>query len=177
MSLQVIKVSKDEILKIVKENKNKHDGLLKEAVDGYWVDAEKYLKAKEKETLDSITKNHREQLKKLRKVRSEAIKTLKANMKADLELVKEQKKNGKFVYWQGKYPEDHSDDYEGTIRRLELSVEPNIELTSDEFDSYIRNKWHWREEFLALNSPYVTSYRTLSHASFAGSGSLGRIDF
>ena len=165
MSLNKIKVSREEILKIVEGNKEKHDQILKEAIEGYWIEAEAFSKKHEKETLDLFNKNHREQLKKLRKQRKEAIKTLKDYTKKDLEIIKNKDKIGKFTYWNGKYPEDHGDEYIGTIRRLELCVDKEVELDTNEFDSYIRNKWTWRDSFLTCNTGYVTSYY--------GSGSVG----
>lgn len=56
MSLQKIKVSREEVLKIVQENKQKHDDVLKTAIEGYWIDAETYLKKYEKEQLETIAK-------------------------------------------------------------------------------------------------------------------------
>lgn len=158
MSLQRVKVSREDVLKIVQENKTKHDDILSGAVDGYWIEAESFLKKFEKEESDKINKNHREHLKKLRKARKDALKLLKTNTKNDLELVKAKDKSKGFIYWRGAYPVDHGDDYVGTIRRLELCVEPQIELDSNEFDSYIRNKWSWREQFIVANNSYVTSY-------------------
>lgn len=167
MSLNKIKVSREEILKIVEGNKEKHDQILKDAIEGYWIEAEAFSKKNEKEKLDQINKNHREQLKKLRKQRKEATKTLKDYTKKDLEIIKNKDKNkiAEFAYWRGKYPEDHGDEYIGTIRRLELCVDKEVELDTNEFDSYIRNKWTWRDSFLTCNTGYVTSYY--------GTGSVG----
>jgi len=158
MSLQKIKVSREEVLKIVQENKQKHDDVLKTAIEGYWLDAETHLKKNEKDQADQINKNHKDQLKKLRKSRKEALKQLKQRTKEDLVKVKERDRSKGFHYWGGRYPEDHGDDYLGTIRRLELSVDGEIELESNEFDSYIRNKWSWRDQFISTNTCYVNSY-------------------
>ena len=162
MSLQKIKVSREEILKIVQDNKQKHDDVLKTAIEGYWVDAETQLKRIEKEQTDQININHKEQLKRLRKSRKESLKQLKLRTKEDLVRIKERDRNKGFHYWGGKFPEDHGDDYIGTIRRLELCVEPHLDLDFNEFDSYIRNKWSWRESFLSSNTGYVNSYRSYS---------------
>ena len=172
MSLQKIKVSREEVLKIVQENKQKHDDVLKTAIEGYWIDAEAYLKKYEKEQLETIAKNHKEQLKRLRKSRKEAIKALKANVKTDLERVKGKNRDKGFNFWNGRYPEDHGDDYIGTIRRLELCVEKEIELEHNEFDSYIRNKWAWRDSFLSSNTSYVNSYRGYGISGSWASSSL-----
>ena len=58
MSLQEIKVARTDVLKIVQENKEKHDGILKTAIEGYWIDAESYLKKFEKEELEKAAKKN-----------------------------------------------------------------------------------------------------------------------
>jgi hypothetical protein len=182
MSLQEIKVSREEVLKIVKENKEKHDLILMGAIEGYWLNAEEYLKKYEKDQLDAINKNHKEQLKRLRKARKDAVKTLKTNIKTDLEKVKEKDRSKGFNFWKGQYPEDHGDDYLGTIRRLELCVDKDVELESNEFDAYIRNKWSWRDAFITSNSGYVTSYYSnqtggVKDAKYAQTGSYALASF
>lgn len=162
MSLQEIKVSREEVLNIVKENKEKHDGILKTAIEGYWLDADSYLKKFEKEEIEKYNKNHKAQLKQLRKNRKEYLKTLKTRVKEDLDRVKDRTRDKGFNYWRGTYPEDHGDDYLGTIRRLELCVDPEVKLDTHEFDAYIRNKWAWKDSFLNSNRGYVTSYALTS---------------
>ena len=175
MSLQQIKVSREEVLSIVKDNKEKHDQILKEAIEGYWLEAELFLKKNEKDQLQQIDKNHREALKRLRNQRKDAAKTLKTQTKYDFDLVSNRTRDKGFKYWNGKYPEDHGDDYTGTIRRLELCVEPQVELDTNEFDAFIRNKWTWRNSFLSSNTSYVNAcYGTSSYSlgsNYAISGS------
>lgn len=162
MSLQEVKVAREDVLEIVRENKEKHDGILKTAIEGYWLDAESFLKKNEKDQVEQINKNHKAQLKTLRKNRKEALKYLKTRTKEDLERVDSRSRDKGFNYWRGAYPEDHSDDYLGTIRRLELCVDPEVKLDTHEFDAYIRNKWAWKDQFLANNRGYVTSYALTS---------------
>lgn len=162
MSLQEVKVSREDVLQIVRENKEKHDGILKTAIEGYWLDAESYLKKFEKEETEKCNKNHKLQLKNLRKQRKEYLKALKTRVKDDLEQVKARDRNKSFNYWRGPFPEDHSDDYLGTIRRLELCVDGEVKLDSHEFDAYIRNKWAWKDSFVNSNRGYVTSWAATS---------------
>jgi hypothetical protein len=156
MSLQKVKVSKAQVLDIVRENKEKHDQLLKEAIEGYWIAAEEELKKLEKESLATYERAHREQLKKIRKQYKEQVKGLKEQVKKELALVAKRERNG-YSYFRKPYPEDHGDDYEGTIRRLELLVDDNVELDTHEFDSYVRNKWDWKDSFLANNLAYANA--------------------
>lgn len=168
MSLQKITVSKSELLDIVKENKQKHDEIYDAAEKGYWLDAEEYLKKYLKDQLAHLQKNHRRQVKDLKKQISKELKAV------------EQKKKEGYSYMRKPFPENHADDYEGTIKRLELSVDHNIELDTYEFDSYVRNKWQWRNSFLSTNSSYaVTGSYSLGPASYSlsasfSSGSINR---
>lgn len=156
MSLYQVKVQTSEVLKIVKENKEKHDIIFNDAVDGYWADAVDFLKKYEKETIAAHEKTHRDQLKLMRKNLKTTKAAIKEQVKKELALVNEKNKVG-YKYMRNVFPENHTDDYAGTIRRLELSVDKEIELDTNEFDSYIRNKWAWRDSFLTSNTGYVNS--------------------
>jgi len=176
MSLYQIKVKTPEVLQIVKENKQKHDKILNDAIEGYWNDASNFLKKYEKDKLSELEKNHKATIKKMRKQLRENKAAVKGQVKKELELVEKREKRG-YLYMSNKYPEDHGDDYIGTIRRLELSVDKEIELDTKEFDQYVRNKWEWRESFLNSNTGYAnsyalsSSYSSHSNASFAITGS------
>ena len=146
MSLQKIKVSKSELLTIVRDNKKKHDEIYEAAESGYWLEAEEFLKKHQKDQLTALKKNYQK-----------TVKDLKKQVAKVLRLVEEKKKDGYF-YMRKPFPENHSDDYQGAIQRLELCVDPEIELENNEFDSYVRNKWAWRSTFLSTNSGYANSY-------------------
>lgn len=44
-------------------------------------------------------------------------------------------------------PEDHTNDYDRVIEMLKYSVDSTIDLTSKEFESYVRDNWGWQNEF------------------------------
>lgn len=142
-SLDCLHVKKTDALKIITENKAKHDKILADAIEGYWIDAEKVLKQLKVD-----------RLKELKKQYQKNVKDFKKQISSDLGLVSKRKKDGSFIHLRQRFPEDHSDDYVGVIKRLELAVGENIELDSTEFDKYIRNKWSWRESFITTNSYY-----------------------
>lgn len=158
MSLQEVKVARMSVLEIVKENKKKHDAIFTDAVEGFWTEAEKSLKKTEKDQISAWEKAHKDQLKKMRKQLRDNKKNLKEQIKKELDLVSKRRKDGPFQYMRNPYPENHADDYIGTIRRLELCVDKEVELDTTEFDKFIRNKWEWRDRFLTSNTGYVNSY-------------------
>ena len=179
MSLHQVKVGRQEVLEIVRENKKKHDALLKDAVEGFWTEAEKQLKKYEKDSIAGWERSHKERLKKMRKELRDNKKNLKEQVKKELGFVEGRKKDAPWVYMSKKYPENHADDYVGTIRRLELCVEKEVELDTTEFDRYVRNKWEWRASFLNNNTGYVTAFYSSSpgcsgsYSSLFGTGSCG----
>ena len=161
MSLQKIKVSKTELLDIVQDNKKKHDEIYTAAEHGYWIDAKEFL-----------LKHQREQMEQLKRNYLKTVKDLKKQVAKELKMVEQKKKDGYF-YMRKPFPENHSDDYQGTIRRLELSVDKEIELENSEFDCYVRNKWQWRNSFLGTNSSYAltSSYSMGDNFQWFGTGS------
>jgi len=162
MSLLKIKVSNEKLLTIVRENKTKHDEIYETAEAGYWLEAEEFLKKYQKDTLVAMKKQYRKQ-----------IKDLKKQVAKELKMVDQKKKSG-YYYMTKPFPENHSDDYQGVIRKLELSVEPEIELETNEFECYVRNKWQWRQSFLNTNTNYANNVYscTGSYSMMPGSYAL-----
>ena len=170
MNLSNLKVSTETLLGIVKENKEKHDQIYEAAEKGYWLEAENYLKEYQKEMLNTYKKQYLKDVKELKK---QVTKELKA--------VEEKKRTG-YLYLRKPFPENHSDDYECVIKKLEMATEPRIELYPNEFDSYVRNKWDWRKSFLATNTSYAISSTfssgsssCLSYNNIACTGSLSSV--
>lgn len=170
MSLSKIKVSNEKLLTIVRDNKKKHDEIYEAAEAGYWQEAEEFLKKYQKDTLVAMKKQYRKQVKDLKK---QVVKELK--------MVDQKKKTG-YYYMNKPFPENHSEDYQTVIRKLELSVEPEIELETGEFDCFVQNKWSWRQSFLNTNACYANNYAVsasyalvstpVSGACWNGTGSL-----
>lgn len=51
-------------------------------------------------------------------------------------------------------PASHEDDYTQVIEMLEVSVDEVINLSSDAFQAYYKDKWNWSAGFKALASTY-----------------------
>ena len=153
-TLSNLKVSKTELLAIVKENKQKHDEIFEAAEKGYWVEAAEFLKNYQKEQLAERKKNY-----------LKAVRDLKKQVAKELRLVEQKKKDG-YSYMRKPFPENHSDEYQGVIRRLELFVDDHLELNTTEFDCYVRNKWQWRQSFIATNSSYAMTGSYALNASY-----------
>lgn len=156
--LDEVKVSRKEVLEIVKQNKQKHDKILTDAIEGYWLEADKQLKKLKQDRLKEMKKNYQKQ-----------VKDFKKQVNKELDLVAKRKKDGPFQYMSKVYPEDHSNDYLSVIRKLELCVEDKVELDSSEFEQYIRNQWAWRNSFLTTNCSYAITGAYWGTGSCSGS--------
>lgn len=56
-------------------------------------------------------------------------------------------------------PEDHTKEYDLAIEMLELSQTPVVELTSDQVQCLVQDRWGWKRSFLCANSGYSVSAR------------------
>jgi len=54
-------------------------------------------------------------------------------------------------------PIDQTREYDRVIKMLEMSVEPQIELTQSEFSAYVMDDWSWKHQFTATNSAYTVA--------------------
>jgi hypothetical protein len=52
-------------------------------------------------------------------------------------------------------PEDHTEDFATAIKMLAWHQFEQIELTMDEFETYVENKWRWRASFTANTESYL----------------------
>ena len=53
-------------------------------------------------------------------------------------------------------PKDHSESYEQAIALMEWETRDEIELSINDFESYVRDRWDWQHHF------------KMSHANYAG---------
>lgn len=113
-----VRVNKDEVIKKMKENRDKHHSIFLEALEGY----------------------HKEFVKRLESTLEDA------------------KKKKKFThFWSINQPEDHTDEYDGIIEMLEMSLDGEVVLTQAEFRMYMMDDWGWKNNFLQTNSVYSAS--------------------
>lgn len=88
--------------------------------------------------------------------RNEAVKQLEAHI--------ERIKGGKLerVYVSLPQPENHIRDYKRVLDMISRNVDTVIELSEQDYASYVLDDWQWKRQFLASNSAYsVTSAKLL----------------
>lgn len=137
-SLGMVSVEKSQLLKIVKKNKEKHDFIYNEAVNGYNEAVNNYLKKVSSEG------------ERIKKLAVEYAKAESHGLKFD--------KTGLYLVdcHVPSAPVSYAYEYEKTIKKLELATAPKISLQDAEFNRYVMNNWEWRDSFLASNTVYAT---------------------
>lgn len=51
-------------------------------------------------------------------------------------------------------PQNHAKDYDQVIAMLEMCVDDELSIRSDEFACYVMDDWDWKEDFLHTNKRY-----------------------
>lgn len=118
-------VKKDEILKTIKENREKHIAEYKEAVEGY------------KEAAIEAIENAVDKLKKRINDLEDGEVLELAAIQFDLPV-----------------PRDHSQSYDLIIGQLELDINDVVKIRTDEYACFIEDQWDWKPAFMAINSRY-----------------------
>lgn len=111
----MVTVKRDELLKRLRENRERHQSVVKEARAGYVDKARKLLSAR------------------LDKLASGKI----VNLTFSLQL-----------------PASYINAYDDAIAAFEMHTGSEIELTIDDVNNYIRDRWNWKSAFLISNASY-----------------------
>ena len=53
-------------------------------------------------------------------------------------------------------PEDHTSNYDTVIGMLEMTQDEEIELSADEFRTYVQDEWDWMRGWALSNSTYCS---------------------
>jgi hypothetical protein len=166
-SMHSVVMKKEDLLNALTENKAKHDAIFANAILGYWEEAKLRINEKHKEILS-------------------AINTYKKKIDFEFDLLNEKIINkevppatvgAQICSWNTNlgisYPENHTDDYERAIRMTNMSIYDTVELSEDEFDSYVLNNWEWKKRFLISNSAYLSNIKGRGPANLGVAGSNG----
>lgn len=125
IKMRDVKVRRKELLEKIKDNKEKHIKEYEEAVRGY-----------KQAALNEIQKG----MDKLRK----QVENLEGGEMIRLAAVS----------FSLPYPESHEKDYNQVIAMLEMSVDEELTIKSDEFACYVMDDWDWMPLFKDITSNY-----------------------
>lgn len=152
-TLSNIRVSKVDLLRILKENLDAHNEV-------YNASYQAYLEAKRAEIEEGIS----------------SLSRLEALLKGKLEKLEEDGVNSqdivattdKLRFLRSIKPVSHEKDYTTAIKKIELSVDDEFTLTDNEFDAYILNEWEWKSSFIANATTYATGHHNAPIVSGLG---------
>lgn len=113
--MELVRLDKDDLLGILRENREQHRAIFEEALEGY---------------------------------RDEGIRLLEQHI-ADIRAGKVRE-----VFIRVPRPQDHTSDYDRVIRMLEMSQDDVIEVSEQDFRSYVMDDWAWKQDFLVSNRMY-----------------------
>lgn len=166
-TFSTVVVHKNELLKTLEVNRDKHNSIYEEAVKGYWIEAKQVLQQKQEQFNEALVKaseaftKHKERLnidfaQQLTGMHTHVENEDKDKIGASFALASSFSHSLNFNQsWPLKFPENHLEDYNRVIDMLKLSVADKVELSSSDFDAYVRNNWSWRSSFLNTNSSYA----------------------
>lgn len=153
-TLDGVVVNKETLLKVLKDNREKHNAIYEVACSGFWINAQEAIESKKDEFLDSLKKSQQYFNIALLKT-NQQLENKDKNISLSFSTYLEFNPNLGL-----KYPENHEADYNTIIRKLELSTAKEIKLTDNEFHSYVMNNWAWKNNFISTNSAYVNKIST-----------------
>jgi hypothetical protein len=115
------------------------------------------IKAKKSEVLHAIRTNLMAHTKIVREAQEGYVAAAKKALTERLE----QLQSGKIASLSFRLspPQDHLEDYRTALQMLELDVSELVELTAQQVECLIRDKWDWKQQFLAINSAYSNEAR------------------
>jgi hypothetical protein len=120
-----VKVKRQELLEKVRANRGKHITEYDEAVDGY--------KAAAIAEIERGMKKLRQQVQDLQGGEMIRLAAVAFNLAV---------------------PENHAKDYDQVIAMLEMSVDDELSIRSDEFACYVMDDWDWKEHFVNVSNTY-----------------------
>ena len=116
-----VKVNREELLKKLRANREKH-GIEYEDVLNGWMQA-------------------------IKKSAQQIIKLADEGKLKDIDLIVKHVSK----------PDDHTPDYDSVIQMLEMADDEAIELSQDDFNTFVRDEWSWKRNWGLSNTSYSSS--------------------
>lgn len=123
--MRTVKVKRDELLEKVRANLAKHREEYVAACTGY--------RAKALDKIDEVFDGLRKRVADLQEGQTIALMSVQFGLEV---------------------PQDHSKDYEQVIAMLEMSVDTELSIQSDEFACYVMDDWEWRQKWETTKLSY-----------------------
>lgn len=111
------------------------------------------VKMKKDDLLVIIKQNRRSYIEDLRKAEAEFLSSTAAELERILRELNTKKLDA--VHLNVHSPTDHTSEYDSVIRKLELTVLDEIELSDTDFTNFVENKWTFVRQLEAVRASYV----------------------
>lgn len=124
---------------------------------------------KKMDVLKMLTDNRKNHIEIIKEAQIGYREVVQKTLEHALELVKLGKQfNPYSLFHKLNVPENHVDDYDRTIEMLQMCTNDFIDMTDDQFQCYMRDKWDWMGNFLLSNSSY--SKKAIDYSTNVGIG-------
>jgi len=123
----------------------------------------KAIKVNKVDLIQILEKNRKEH----RAIFEEALEGYKKAIIAELERRLVRAKKGKIIdhIINVQQPTDQTKDYDRALGMLKMSLENEVELTEQDYRSYVLDDWNWKSQFLASNAFYSKTATDLIEAA------------
>lgn len=134
-NIKSVKVDRKKLLETLKANLEAHRAAYKDALEGYYDTKAMKLAALNAATNTAVESNTEETRRAVHKA-YEAFSRLSK-------------------------PTDHSESYELAIEIMKWEEEDQVELSINDFQCYVRDKWNWKNTFAASVQNYAKHTHSL----------------
>lgn len=118
------------------------------------------IRVEKQKLLDALHKNKDkhvlEYTESLKGYREEVLKKLSNKVK-EIKKTEDKELPGVNLYLSLAVPESHEGEYKVAIDMLEWSIDSHVDLTQQDFKSYILDEWSWKESFTRTAMMYNSS--------------------
>lgn len=123
---RTVKVKREELVSVLRDNRQRHIAEYVEACRGYRAAALKRI--------DEVFDDVRGQIGRLREGQTIAVVGLHFGLEV---------------------PASHEKAYDQIIRMMEMSVDEVVELTASQFGCFVMDDWDWKERWTVSNMAYL----------------------
>lgn len=115
------------------------------------------VEVKTKEILEKVNANRELHMAVYAEAKANYLATVKAGLEKVLaKLEKGDYKTDDYVSVSFNPPKDYTEVYDNAIAMFEMETRETMLLDQEQFTCLILDKWHWKGDFMASNSGYVS---------------------
>jgi DNA integrity scanning protein DisA with diadenylate cyclase activity len=151
VKMRQVKVKTKELLTKVKANREKHITDYEQALKDYKDLAKEKIESAFNKAMKDLKHAHEFNLQRISEMTD---KEIEAGPGDSVHLLSA-------VSFNLKVPQNHSKDYDAVISMLEMCVDEEIQIMTDEHAMYVMDDWDWKTDFRKLSSEYSTSSKML----------------